>query len=194
LGLIRKRGIDYLFNRLVDASVDNYFLVIHELGELIEDLEDIVVADPSQETLENIQDLKKEAIKVRRIVIPVREVVGILLKVETIVISPQTLVFVRSIYDHLIQIVDSIELHREMLSSFLDIYLSSLSNKTNDVMKVLTIVTSVFIPLSFLAGVYGMNFQNMPELNWKYGYLLIWIVMISIGGGLLYYFKRKNWL
>ena len=166
-GRIRKMGADYLAYALLDAIVDNYFVVLEKLGEQIEALEEELVADPGQETLHEIHALKREMIYLRKSVWPLREVVSGLERAESPLIQKTTGIFLRDVYDHTIQVIDTIETFRDMLSGMLDIYLSSVSNRMNEVMKVLTIIATIFIPLTFLAGVYGMNFKYMPELEWR---------------------------
>jgi len=186
-------GPDYLAYALIDAVVDDYFLVLEKQGEKIECLEDELVANPKQETLHGLYALKRDMIFLRKSVWPLREVVSRLERAESPLIQKTTGIFLRDVYDHTIQVIDNIETFREMLSGMLDTYLSSLSNRMNEVMKTLTIIATIFIPLTFLAGVYGMNFKFMPELNWRWGYFLIWGVMLTVGIFMLFYFKRKKW-
>ena len=193
-GRIRKMGADYLAYALVDAIVDNYFIVLEKLGEVIEDVEEDLVKKPTPETLQTIHNLKREAISLRKSVWPLREVVSGLERAETPLIHETIKIYLRDVYDHTIQVIDTIESFRDMISGMLDIYLSSISNRMNEVMKVLTIFASIFIPLTFIAGVYGMNFAFMPELAWRWGYPAILIVMALVGISLLLYFRRKRWL
>ena len=193
-GRIRKMGSDYLVYSLLDAIVDSYFGILEELGEKIEALEETLVSEPTRETLEQIHHLKKELVFLRRSFWPLREVVSGMERSESSLIKEATGVYLRDVYDHAIQIMDTVESYRDMVSGMLDIYLSSISNRTNAVMKVLTIIATIFIPLTFVAGVYGMNFKYMPELEWKWGYLVVWMVMAIISLGMLIYFKRKRWL
>jgi magnesium transporter len=193
-GRIRKLGPDYLAYALLDAVVDHYFVVLETVGERIETLEDELVADPRQETLHTIHTLKREMLFFRKSVWPLREVVAGLERTESPLIQPSTNIFLRDVYDHVIQAIDNVETFRDMLSGMLETYLSSVSNRMNQVMKILTIISTIFIPLTFLVGVYGMNFEHMPELKWRYGYFLIWGIMIAVGGGLIAFFKRKKWL
>jgi magnesium transporter len=193
-GRIRKMGPDYLAYALLDAVVDDYFIVLERLGERIECLEDELVADPRRQTLNTIHELKREMIFLRKSAWPLREAISRLERAESPLVKKATGIFLRDVYDHVIQVIDNIETYREMLSGMLDIYLSSLSNRMNEVMKFLTIIGTIFIPLTFLAGVYGMNFKFMPELGWRWGYFLIWGVMVAVGISLLVYFKRKKWL
>jgi len=193
-GRIRKMGADYLAYALLDSIVDNYFVVLEAIGERIELLEERLIASPTPETLQIIQNLKREMIFLRKAVWPLREVAGSLERGESSLINENTRISLRDVYDHTIHVIDTIETFRDMLSGILDIYLSSVSNRLNAVMKVLTIIATIFMPLTFIVGVYGMNFKYLPELEWKWGYPLIWLVMIGIGVTMLTYFKRKKWL
>jgi len=193
-GRIRKMGADYLAYSLLDAIVDYYFAVLEKLGERVEFLEEELVTNPKTQTLQEIHHLKSEMIFLRKVVWPLREVIGALERGESPLIQKTTSVYLRDVYDHTIQAIDTVETFRDMVSGMLDIYLSSVSNRLNAVMKVLTIIATVFMPLTFLAGVYGMNFKHMPELEWRWGYPLVWAVMIGIGGVMLVYFKKKKWL
>jgi len=193
-GRIRKMGADYLAYALLDSIVDNYFVVLEAIGERIELLEERLIASPTPETLQIIQNLKREMIFLRKAVWPLREVAGSLERGESSLINENTRIYLRDVYDHTIHVIDTIETFRDMLSGILDIYLSSVSNRLNAVMKVLTIIATIFMPLTFIVGVYGMNFKYLPELEWKWGYPLIWLVMIGIGVTMLIYFKRKKWL
>jgi magnesium transporter len=193
-GRIRKMGPDYLAYSLLDAIVDDYFVMMEALGERVEALEDELIANPDRRTLRDIHDLKGKMLFLRKSIWPLRDAVGRLERAETGLIKETTDIYLRDVYDHLIQVIDNIETFREMLSGILDIYLSSISNRMNEVMKILTIIGTIFIPLTFIAGVYGMNFKFMPELEWRGGYFVVWGVMLAIGITLLFYFKRKKWL
>jgi len=193
-GKIRKMGADYLVYALLDAIVDNYFIILEKIGEQIEFLEEKLVINPVPETLNIIHKLKKEMLFFRKSVWPLREVISVLERGESQFIKGSTKIFLRDVYDHNIQIIDTIETLQEMLSGMLDIYLTGISNRLNAVMKVLTIIATIFMPLTFIAGVYGMNFKFMPELEWRWGYPLILLTMITIGILMLFYFKRKKWL
>ena len=193
-GHIRKMGTDYLAYALLDSIVDNYFIILEKIGEKIEFLEEKLVSTPSPETLQMIQHLKREMIFLRKAIWPLREVISSLERRESSLIKESTRVYLRDVYDHAIQVMDTIETYRDMVSSMLDIYLSSVSNRLNSVMKVLTIIATIFMPLSFLAGVYGMNFKFMPELEWRWSYPLIWLIMVGIGIFMLTYFKKRRWL
>jgi len=191
---IRKNSSDYLAYALIDAVVDTYFSILEDFGERIDDIEEDLMERPNNETLREIHSLKRELVYLRKSIWPLRELVSILERTELKLISANTKLFLRDLYDHVIQIIDTIENYREMASGMLDIYLSSASNRMNEVMKILTIMASIFIPLTFIAGVYGMNFENMPELHEKWGYPVALIVMILIAGVMITYFKRKDWL
>ena len=197
---VRFMHTDYLAYTLIDAVVDNYFPILENMAEAMEELEDIIFDSPNPEHLQEIQSLKRELILMRKRVWPLREVVSLLERSESELIHDQTRVYLRDLYEHVIQVNDTVESFRDMVSGLLDIYLSSVSNKMNEVMKVLTIIATIFIPLGFLAGVYGMNFNsdaspfNMPELGFEYGYIGFWIVALLIGGGLFWSFKKRQWL
>jgi magnesium transporter len=193
-GHIRKSGADYLTYTLIDTIVDHYFTIIERLGEKIEDAEEELLANPTSQTLQTIHKLKKEMMLLRKSVWPLREIVSSLERDESALIKKTTVVYLRDVYDHTIQVVDTIETYREMLSGMLDIYLSSISNRMNAVMKVLTIVATIFIPLTFVVGIYGMNFRYMPELEWHWGYYTVLSVVFVIGVFMIFYFKRKKWL
>jgi len=193
-GRIRKMGADYLAYTLLDSTVDNYFIILEKLGDKIEFLEDKLINQPTPETLQTIHGLKREMIFLRKAVWPLREVVGSLERGESSLIQTSTRVYLKDLYDHTIQVMDTIETFRDMVSGMLDIYLSSVSNRLNVVMRVLTIIATIFMPLTFIAGIYGMNFKYMPELEWRWGYPVIWFVLVFIGGSMLIYFKRKKWL
>ncbi|HMK56052.1 MAG TPA: magnesium/cobalt transporter CorA [Dissulfurispiraceae bacterium] len=193
-GRIRKMGADYLVYGLMDSIVDNYFGVLEKLGEEIEAIEDRLVADPAPETLRFIHALKRDMIFLRKSVWPLREVIGSLERGESTLVTESTGIYLRDVYDHTIQVIDTIETFRDMLSGMLDIYLSSVSNRLNAVMKVLTVISTIFFPLSFIVGLYGMNFKYMPELEWRWGYPTVLVVMLTIAACMLLLFKRKKWL
>ncbi|MFC1910510.1 magnesium/cobalt transporter CorA [Chloroflexota bacterium] len=193
-GRIRKGGADYLAYALLDTIVDNYFLILENVGEKVEDTEQQLAANPSPETLQCIRELKSEMIFLRKSIWPLRELINGLERCESTLIHESTDAYLRDVYDHTIQIIDTVESYRDMISGMVDIYLSSMSNKMNAVMKVLTIFASIFIPLTFFAGVYGMNFNYLPELEWHWGYFGFWGVVILVGGSMVLYFRRKRWL
>ena len=193
-GRIRKMGADYLAYALIDAIVDNYFIILEHIGEKIEDIEDTLVMNPEPETLQAIHNLKREMIFLRKSVWPLREVISRLERWESPLIDKSTDIYLRDVYDHTIQVIDAIETFRDMLSGMLDIYLSSVSNRMNEVMKVLTIIATIFIPLTLIAGIYGMNFRYMPELEHPWGYPVVFLTMSIIGILMVIYFRRKKWL
>ncbi|MGE5855523.1 MAG: magnesium/cobalt transporter CorA [Syntrophaceae bacterium] len=194
LGRIRARGTDYLVYTLMDAVVDHYFVVMEQMGEKIDGLEDDVVANPRRETLRAVRQLRDEILLMRRSVWPLREVISLLERAESPLVDKTTAIYFRDVYEHTIQVMDTVDTYRDILSGMFDIYLSSSSNRLNEVMKMLTIIATVFMPLTFLAGVYGMNFEHMPELKWYYGYFMLWGVMIAIALTMLAYFRRRKWI
>ncbi len=193
-GRMRMMGADYLAYSMVDSIVDNYFTVLEKLGEEIEFLEEELVTDPTPDTLQMLHNFKREMIFLRKSVWPLREVISALERGESPLIQESTQIYLRDVYDHTIQVIDAVETLRDMLSGMLDIYLSSISNRMNEVMKVLTIIATIFIPLTLIAGIYGMNFQYMPELAWPWAYPVVWLVMIAIAALMVVYFRRKRWL
>jgi len=193
-GRIRKMGSDYLCYSLIDAVVDNYFSILEKIGEKIESMEEKLVSAPTQKTLQQIHKLKGEMISLRKSVWPLRELINSLQRSESSLIRKTTGIYLRDTYDHTIQVIDTVESFRDVVSSMLDIYLSSVSNSMNAVMKVLTIIATIFIPLTFIAGIYGMNFKYMPELEWRWTYPFILAVMIIVAVGMLIYFRKKKWL
>ncbi len=191
---IRKMGADYLAHALMDASVDSYFTVLEQIGMKLEDVEDETLNHPTPKTLEQIHKLKRNLIFLRKAVWPVREVASFLERSESPLIEKTTKIYFRDIFDHSLQLIDLIETFRDVAAGMLDIYLSSLSNRLNEVIKVLTIISTIFIPLTFLAGLYGMNFKNMPELGWRFGYYGVLALMVAIVVFMLFFFKRKRWI
>lgn len=193
-GNIRKLGADYLLYALIDAIVDSYFFILEEVGNFSEEIEHELMEEPEKKLLQSIYDLKREMIYLSNSIWPLREVVGNLTRTSSSLIKENTRLYLRDVYDHIMQIVDIIESYRDILSGMLDTYLSSISNKTNDVMKILTIFSSIFIPLTFLAGIYGMNFKYFPELNLPWAYPVFWVITVGIIILMLAYFRRKKWL
>jgi len=193
-GRIRKSGADYLCYALLDAVVDHYFSLLEGLGEHLEELEDELMSDPDEETVQEIHRLKREMLGLRRGVWPLREVMSGLQRIESGLVAEGTQTFLRDVYDHTIQVIDTVETFRDMLGGMLDLYLSSVSNRMNEVMKVLTIIATLFIPLTFLAGIYGMNFEYMPELGWKPAYFVLLGIMVVVAAAMVYFFRRKRWL
>ena len=193
-GKIRAGNSDYLLYALVDAIVDNYFLIMEGIGEDIEDIEAQLLEKPDPESLHSVQKLRKELIFLRKGVWPLREILNSMLRGELKLINRSTIIFLRDVYDHTIQVIETTETFRDMVSGLQDLYLSSVSNRMNEIMKVLTIIATIFIPLTFIVGIYGMNFEFMPELKWKWGYLMTWIIMGGAAFGLFLFFKIKKWL
>ena len=189
-----KRGLDYIFYRLIDITVDHYFTISERMSNATEKLEQNVLENPEQAVLLKIQGFKKMLLAFRKAVAPLREAIALLQKENTELIDNKNHRYFQDVYEHTIQIREFIEAQRDILSGLMDLYLSGVSNKMNQVMQVLTIMATIFIPLTFIAGIYGMNFDHMPELHWKYGYQLVWILMIAIFVGMVIYFRRKKWL
>jgi len=196
----RALGIDYLLYAIVDFVIDAAFPVLEEFGDTIEDLEEELLAQPDASTMARIHHIRRDLLLLRRMLWPQREVVSRLQRPENALIKESTLPFLRDCYDHSVQIIDLLESFREMSSSLLEVYLSSISNRTNEVMRLLTMIATIFIPLTFIVGVYGMNFDTtrspwgMPELDWYYGYPMVWALMITVTLGLLWFFRRRKWL
>jgi magnesium transporter len=194
-GRIRTLKSDYLFYALIDSVVDHYFSIIETLGNKIEDIETDLFAGETRENITvEVQQLKREILRVRRAIFPLREVINRIEKTENPLIFKRTITYYRDIYDHLIQVSENIDIYREMIWSLMDMYMTTISNRMNEVMKLLTIMSSIFIPLTFLAGIYGMNFENMPELEYRYGYFVLLGFMFLLFLGLLFYFKRRKWI
>ena len=193
-GKIRSRGADYCAYALVDAVVDHYFVILEMLGQRIEEIEEALLSEPTPATLREIHRLRKELIFIRKLVWPLREVIGMLERGESALIQETTRIYLRDVYDHVVQVIDTVESFREMATGMLEMYLSSVSNRMNEVMKMLTIIATIFIPLSFLAGIYGMNFEYMPELKWRWGYPVVWAIMVCAAFSMVVYFWKKRWL
>ncbi len=193
-GRIRKLEADYLLYSLIDSIVDNYFDILEKAGTVIEELEDSLISNPVEKIISTIHTMKREMMLLRKSVWPLREVISRIERGECPIVQETTLIYFKDIHDHIIQIVDTIELFRDMLSSMVDIYLSSVNNRMSQVMKLLTVITTIFIPLSFITGIYGMNFHFMPGLEWRYTFYLILSLMGLIAFFMLFYFKKKNWL
>ena len=192
-GRLRKEGPDFLAYTLLDVVVDRYFLVLEKIGECLEDVEESLFSRPPADTLARLHHIKRELIFMRKNVWPVREVVASLQRSDTQLIQPATQTYLRDVYDHTIQAMDTLETYRDLLGGIQDLYLSILSNRMNEIMKVLTVISTIFIPLTFIVGVYGMNFHYMPELSQPWGYPAVWLVMLLIAGGMVIYFKRQRW-
>jgi magnesium transporter len=191
---LRNKTPDYLFYRLIDTVIDNYYIVMEYLGEEIEKIEEEVYLDPSNKTIGRIQDIKKELIYLRKALYPTREALASLIREEYKHIDRENITFLNDVYDHIVQLIEIFETYRDLVSNLMDMYMSTISNRMNEIMKVLTIISTIFIPMSFIAGVYGMNFQHMPELKWQYGYFATLGIMLMIMIGMLLYFRQKKWL
>jgi magnesium transporter len=193
-GRIRKAGADFLAYCLIDSIVDYYFIVLESLDEKIELFEDALACNPDRNLLLDIQNLKREMIFFRKFVWPLRETISLLERSDSTLIQESTNIYFKDIYDHIIQVIETTETFREILSGMLDIYLSSVSNKMNEIMKALTIIATIFMPLSFIVGIYGMNFKYMPELEWRFGYFMVWSIILAVASIMLIYFRKKKWL
>ena len=199
-GQIRQRGADYLAYALIDAAIDAFFPILEAYGKQVEDLEDDVIAQPGPRQMARIHTMKRDLLTVRRALWPLRDMVNALLREDSALIAKHTLVYLRDCHDHLVQMIDMVETYREICSGLIDIHLSSVSNRMNEVMKVLTIIATIFIPLTFIVGVYGMNFDTdagpwaMPELGWRYGYPAVLALMAAIAAGLLIWFHSMGWI
>jgi magnesium transporter len=193
-GRIRTMKADYLAYCLMDAIVDHYFLAVERIGDRVEMYDERILTDPRPSDIQEIHRFKRELLGLRKAVWPLREVVGAIAKSDSELLHSETRVFWRDLYDHTVQVIDMVETSRDILASLHDTYLSSLSNRMNEVMKILTIISTIFIPLTFIVGVYGMNFDFMPELKWRLGYFVVWGVMLVIGISLYGFFKRRKWL
>jgi magnesium transporter len=193
-GRIRHRGTDYLTFAIMDSIIDHYFLIIERIGEKIIDLENKLFDGAEQDTIvRDIQNLKHEVIKVRRAIFPIREVVSRFEKLGDEVVEPETQPYARDLYDNTIQVIEAIESFRDSVNSLMDMHMNNISNNMNNVMKVLTIIATMFIPLTFIAGVYGMNFEYIPELKWHFGYLAFWVLIVVLIVLMMVYFRRKKW-
>lgn len=193
-GRIRNYGADYLNYAIIDIIVDNYFIILEKIGEKVEEYEEKLLLNPEENILKNIYELKREIMFLRKIFIPIREITAQMQYSESTFINERTLIFIRDLYDHSLQVIDMVDTYRETVSGLIELYLSSLSNRMNQVMRILTTISTIFIPLTFIVGVYGMNFDFMPELHFRYGYYMIWGVMVAVGVGMYLYFKKKKWM
>jgi magnesium transporter len=194
VGRLRGEGADFLMYAILDAVIDNYFPFLERLSDVVEALEDEVVARPRPSVIARVHEVKRDLLEVRRSVWPLRDAISKLLREESALVGRTTRLYLRDCYDHTVHTLDVVENHRELVSDLMDVYLSSLSNRLNEVMKVLTVISTIFIPLTFIAGVYGMNFRHMPELDRPWAYPVLWVIMIAIGLGMLYAFWKKGWL
>lgn len=192
-GRVRKRQADYLLYRLIDIIVDNYYNVLDRIGDLIEEMEETIYENPSAESFHKIQRLKKELIYLRKALYPLRDAVNKLIKGESGFIHDENVRFFADVYDHVVHLIDTVDTYKDLISGLLDVHINAMNNKLNEVIKVLTVISTIFIPLTFIVGVYGMNFRFMPELQWEYGYYGVWIIMIAVTFGMLGFFRYKKW-
>ena len=193
-GKIRGMGADYLAYALLDAMVDGYFMILEDFGDRMDEIEEELLSDPTMATLHRIHRLKREGLVLRRSIWPLREVVSTLERGDNSIIREGTKIYLRDVYDHTIQVIENVETFRDTMGGMVDLYLSTISNRMNEVMKVLTIIATIFIPLTFIAGIYGMNFANMPELEWRYGYFITWGVIAAIALTMVVFFRKRKWL
>lgn len=193
-GRIRTAGADYLLYALIDAVIDHYFVVFESYGDRIEELENEIFENPDESISARIQHLKRQVFRMRRALFPMREVVNRLERSESSLIQEETRPFLRDVHNHNVQLIETVENYRDMTMGLMDLYMTGISHKMNTVMKVLTIISTIFIPLTFIAGIYGMNFEFMPELSYRYAYFILWGVMVLMFLVMLYLFKRKKWL
>lgn len=192
-GRVRKSGADYLTYLLLDTIIDGYFPVVEHYEDRIEALEDMIISNPDRETMQEIYDVRRELLALRRLIWPMRNVLHLLMRDHHGIVSDEVQIYFRDSYDHVIQILEIIEAYRELAASLMDVYMSTMGNKLNEIMKFLTVISTIFIPLTFIVGVYGMNFENMPELKGEWSYFFVWLVMLAVAGGLIFYFWRKGW-
>ncbi len=192
-GHLRILKTDYLAYNMIDMIVDHYFHILEKVGERVEKVEEVIIQNPEPTAMSEIQGLKREMIALRRSVWPLREILGGLERIDSTLIHEKTLLYFRDVYDHTIQVMDAVETYRDIISGMIDIYLSSQSNRQNEVMRLLTVFATLFMPLTFIVGIYGMNFDFMPEIHLKWGYPAVWVVMIVLSVGMLAFFKRKKW-
>lgn len=192
-GRVRKKQADYLMYRLMDITVESYYNVLDNIGEYIEEIESSIRSNTSDETFQKIQTIKKELIYLHKALYPLRDALGKILKDESNFIQEENIPYYSDVYDHVIHLIDSLDTYRDLTSGLMDIYINTQNSKLNEVIRVLTIISTIFMPLTFIVGVYGMNFEFFPELQWRYGYAIVWIAMLSIAGGMIGYFKYKRW-
>jgi magnesium transporter len=193
-GKMRQLAVDYLAYALVDAAVDHYFPTLERVGEEIDAVEDVLLDRPDRKSFEELHRIKRDLLRMRKATWPLREMVGALARTDSALVHDGTRVWLRDVYDHAVQVIDIVETFREMTQELADLYLSSVSNRMNEIMKVLTVIATIFMPLTFIVGIYGMNFQRMPELAWIWGYPTVWLVMLLVAGGMAWMFRRRGWL
>lgn len=192
-GKLHKMGPDFLCYSIIDYIIDNYFIVLEKIGERIDLLEEEVLGDTEENTIQKLHSLKRDTLAIRKSLWPIRDILGFMLKPDNTIISDSTRLFLRDAYDHTVEAIETVEVYRDFISGLLDINLSRMSNRMNEVMKVLTLISTIFIPLTFIAGVYGMNFRVMPELEWRFGYYGVIMIMLCVAVIMLIYFKKKKW-
>lgn len=193
-GRIRTQTTDYLAYVVLDTIVDGYFVVQDALDAFSDEVEEQLFEHPQPDLLNRIQQAKRELIFVRKSLSPLREMLAALERSDSMLLSEKTHIYLRDVYDHTIRVIETVDSYRDLITGMLEIYLSSVSNRLNEVMKVLTVFSTIFIPLTFITGIYGMNFRDMPELNWAWSYPIVWLVFIGVAGSLLYFFRKKKWL
>ncbi|HEY5751030.1 MAG TPA: magnesium/cobalt transporter CorA [Chryseolinea sp.] len=193
LGKVRKKHADYLLYRLIDIIVDNYYNVLDRVGDIIDEIEETVYENPTNETFYKIQSLKKELIYLRKALYPLRDALSKIVKGESEYVKEENIRYFSDVYDHVSHIIDSMDTFKDLTSSLMDIHINAMNTKMNEVMKVLTVISTIFMPLTFIVGVYGMNFKFMPELDWKYGYYVVWGIMGLIFISMMIYFRKKKW-
>lgn len=194
-GKTRRNGADYLLYALMDLMVDHYFLITERIGEEMDELEDCIVQErANQQTLSQLYRLKRELATMRRLIFPLRDMVGVLTRQESDLIRNPTVPFLRDLSDHVNQVIETLDSYRDLIAGLMDVYYSIVSNRMNSVMKTLTIFSAVFMPLTFIVGIYGMNFENIPELHTRYGYYVVWLVMLLVTAGMISYFRRRGWM
>lgn len=193
-GKTRKNGSDYLLYSLMDLVIDNYFIVLEQISENIERLEDEIIKTTRQKSMTEIYAIKRELMLMRKIIFPLRDMLSSLIREEAPLISTNTAIYLRDVHDHVTQVLETVDSYRELVTSLMDLHLSQAGNRMNNVMKVLTVISVIFMPLTFIAGIYGMNFDNIPELHWQNGYYYVWGFMLILVGVMLFYFNRKDWI
>jgi magnesium transporter len=191
---VRQHGADFLAYALVDTIVDNYFAVLEWLGDRIEDIEDRLIESPDPTTLREVYDLKRSLVELRRVVWPLRDALNAMSRGDAPLIKPGTLPYLRDVQDHTLRVIDTIETYRDMAVTLVEMYMSGASHRLNEVMRVLTVIATIFIPLTFIVGVYGMNFDRLPELHWWWAYPVLWVIMLTIAGGMVGFFRRRGWI
>lgn len=193
-GKVHRMSADFLCYSIMDFIIDNYFTVLEKIGERVDSIEEEVLGNPSEMTIHKLHSLKRDTLAIKKSLWPMRDILGVMLKPDNSIVEEPTRLFLRDAYDHTVEAIETVEAYRDFISGLVDVYHSRISNRMNEIMKVLTLISTIFIPLTFIAGVYGMNFKYMPELEWRLGYYLIIIIMFGMAVGMLIFFKRKRWL